>query len=71
MKVCAILPDLTDTNLYRNADFTPSMEQGCALSAEQVADAVKYMLSLPEGAVISELVLQPQKNRIERRRNHS
>ncbi|MDD7681137.1 MAG: SDR family NAD(P)-dependent oxidoreductase [Stecheria intestinalis] len=71
MKVCAILPDLTDTNLYRSADFTPSMEQGCALSAEQVADAVKYMLSLPEGAVISELVLQPQKNRIERRRNHS
>ncbi len=71
MKICAILPDLTDTKLYRNADFTPSSEQGCVLSAEQVADAVKYMLSLPEGSVISELVLQPQKNRIERRRNHS
>ncbi len=71
MKVGAILPDLTDTSLYRNADFTPSRAPGCVLSAEQVADAVKYMLSLPEGSVISELVLQPQKNRIERRRNHS
>ena len=69
LRVMTILPDMTDTGLYRNADFTASREPGCSLSPEQVADAVLYMLNQPEGSLITELTLRPQFHRIVRKKN--
>lgn len=64
VRVTAILPDMTKTNLYRNADFTASEDPECALTPEDVADAVVYVVRQPQGVVIPELVIGPQKHRI-------
>jgi short-subunit dehydrogenase len=67
VRVTTVMPDMTDTNLYRNADFEADPSEGASLTAKQVADAVLQVISQPEGSVISELVLKPQYHRIRRR----
>ena len=67
LKVTAILPDMTDTALYRNADFGPEITEGAYLLPEDTADAVMSVLSAREGTVVSEIVLRPQYHRIRRK----
>lgn len=69
LRVMTILPDMTDTELYRNADFTVCKEEGCYLSSDQVASTVMYMLNQPEGTLITELTLRPQYHRIAKKKN--
>lgn len=63
MKAVAVLPDLTDTELYRHADFRP--KGGCALNAQEVAECLKWILE-DENRIVEEIVLRPQYNGIER-----
>ncbi len=67
VKVTTILPDMTDTNLYRNADFTCSLEEGCYLNPQDVANAVMYAVNLREGMTVTNMVLKPQYHRIQRK----
>lgn len=67
LKVSVIEPDLTDTDLYRNADFRPEEGEMYCLSPEDTADAVEFILTRHEGEVLTHLTLRPQKNRIIRR----
>lgn len=67
VRVAVIHPDLTDTNLYRNADFTCASDEDCHILAEEVADAVRYILEARDGLVIPEITLKPQRNRIVRK----
>ena len=67
VKVTAIYPDMTETNLYRNADFTVGEEKASYLTPEEVAEAVEYVLKQREGIVIPELVLRPQLYRIRKK----
>ena len=67
LKVSVILPDMTDTALYRNADFGPDLTEGAYLSPEDTADAVMAVLKAREGTVLSEIVLRPQYRRIHRK----
>ena len=67
IKVTTLLPDMTKTNLYRNADFTAD-ETAC-LVAEDIADTISYVLSASEHLNITELTIQPQKHRIKKRNN--
>lgn len=67
LKVSVILPDMTDTALYRNADFGPDLTEGAYLSPEDTADAVMAVLNAREGTVLSEIVLRPQYHRIHRK----
>lgn len=67
VRVVSILPDLTETQLYRHADFRPGSAPEERLLPEDVADAVAYAVSRRPGLLVSELVLRPQKNRIERK----
>ncbi len=67
LKVSVILPDMTDTALYRNADFGPDLTEGAYLSPEDTADAVMAVLNAREGTVLSEIVLRPQYRRIHRK----
>ncbi len=67
VKVTAIYPDMTKTNLYRNADFTVGEEEASYLLPEEVADAVEYLLEQREGVVVSELTVKPQFHRIQRK----
>ncbi|MGI5990011.1 MAG: SDR family NAD(P)-dependent oxidoreductase [Lachnospiraceae bacterium] len=66
LKVSVIEPDLTDTDLYRNADFRPESGEEYCLSAEDTADAVEFILTRHAGEVLTHLTLRPQKNRIRR-----
>lgn len=65
IKVTTLLPDMTKTNLYRNADFTT--EEDACLFPEDVADAISYILSCGEHCNVTELTIQPQKHRIRKK----
>ena len=62
IKVTTLLPDMTLTGLYRNADFTAD-ETAC-LFPEDIADTISYVLSCGDHINVSELTIQPQKHRI-------
>ena len=67
VKVTTILPDMTDTNLYRNADFEASKEENARLLPQDVADAVRFILSSDPHMVITEFTVRPQLHRIEKK----
>lgn len=65
IKITTLLPDMTQTNLYRNADFTAG-EAAC-LFPEDIADTISYVLSCGEHVNVTELTIQPQKHRIQKK----
>lgn len=67
VKVINIEPDMTATNLYRNADFTADEDAEARLLPEEIADAVWYAVSQREGLVVTDIVLKPQLHRIKRK----
>ena len=71
VKVTTILPDMTDTNLYRNADFETSKEENARLLPEDIAEAVRYILESDPHLVITEFTVRPQFHRIEKKRSVS
>ncbi len=71
VKVVTIFPDITQTNLYRNADFREGDETESYLLPEDVADAVEWILSQREGVIVTDITLKPQIHRIKRKLPHS
>lgn len=67
VRVVNIRPDMTRTDLYRNADFEASSDMGAALDPEDVANAVSDVLDMKEGTVITEMTITPQILRIQRK----
>lgn len=67
VKVVTIYPDMTKTDLYRNADFTVGEEAASYLLPQEIADAVSFILKQREGAVVSEITVKPQIHRIKRK----
>ena len=68
VRVVTVCPDLTaGTKLYRNADFRPSEEDGCFLLPEDTAECVRSVINMREGAVVTEVEVRPQFNRIEKK----
>ena len=67
VRIITIHPDLTETNLYRNADFTPKDDPQYCLSAEEVADCVLLSLSTRSGMVVTNFTVRPQRNGITRK----
>jgi len=65
IKVTTLLPDMTQTNLYRNADFTA--DEAACLFSEDIADTISYILSRGEHMNVTELTIQPQKHRIQKK----
>ena len=68
VKVVNVQPDMTQTNLYRNADFKEDEDKMAHLLPEDVASAVAYALEQPEGTVVTEFTIRPQLHRIKRKR---
>lgn len=64
VRVINVHPDLTDTNLYRNADFTVTGEPDSTLFAEDVAGQIEFVLGAREGSCVTDITVRPQKNRI-------
>ena len=58
---------MTDTKLYRNADFTVDQNEAARLQPVEVADAVIYVLEQREGLVMTDITIRPQLHRIARK----
>lgn len=67
VKVITIQPDMTQTNLYRNADFEQGEEIESYLRPQEVAEAIEYVLGQRDGVVITDITLRPQLHRIRRK----
>lgn len=67
VKVVTISPDMTQTNLYRNADFSEGDEIESYLLPEDVAGAVEWILGQREGVIITDITLKPQIHRMKRK----
>lgn len=68
VRVITISPDMTATDLYRNADFKTDEDRDAYLDPQDVAGAVLYAVKQPDHVNVSELTLRPQKHRIARKR---
>lgn len=71
VRVTTILPDMTDTRLYRHADFQADSALDAHLEPEDVADALVYALTTREGSCVPEIVLRPQLHRIQKKASKS
>ncbi|HEY9062775.1 MAG TPA: SDR family oxidoreductase [Pseudobacteroides sp.] len=67
IKITTIHPDITKSNFYDSLDFTYEDVEGAVILADQVADAVEYVLSNNQNIVVSDITLRPQINRIKRK----
>ena len=67
VRVVTISPDMTDTRLYRNADFETDVDREAYLDPQDVANAVLFALQQPDHVDVGELTLRPQKHRIARK----
>ncbi len=65
VRVITVQPDLTDTQLYRHADFQPEKGKDTCLDPQDIAAAVLHALHAP--FVVSEITLRPQLNRISKK----
>ena len=71
IKVVNIQPDMTKTNLYRNADFSEDEDILAHLNPKEVADIIEYIIGCRDGLVISDVTLKSQLHRIKRKNNTS
>ena len=67
VKVVTISPDMTQTNLYRNADFREGDEKEAYLLPEDVAKAVEWILDQRDGVIVTDITLKPQIHRIKKK----
>lgn len=65
--VAAIHPDMTSTNFYRNANFKQAEEKDTYLDPKEVADAVDFLLENRNEIAITDITLQPQRHKIQRK----
>ena len=67
VKVSSIYPDMTNTNLYRNADFQTAPDKEFHILPQEVAQAVFEIIN--SRINITELTMQPQKHKISKLTN--
>ena len=67
VKVVTISPDMTQTNLYCNADFREGDETESYLLPDDVVKAVEWILNQRESVIITDITLKPQIHRIKRK----
>lgn len=68
VKVVTIVPDLTDTPFYDSLNFSPGEDINAHLDPETIADAVLNILDQPQGTVITQLTIRPQKHQIDKKK---
>lgn len=67
VRVAAIHPEMTDTDLYRNADFEADRSDGCCLYPDTVADCIMDVINQDFGIAINDITINPQFHRIKRK----
>lgn len=68
VRVTIVHPGMVRTPFFDDLDFEPGPRPENALSADDVADAVEYVLHAPDHAVVDELELSPRIRVVRRRR---
>lgn len=69
VKVVNIHPDMTQSQFYRNADFTSCDEPEARLTPEEVAQCDMGVIHMREGAVVTDITIKPQRHGIKRKVN--
>lgn len=67
VRVVDVRPDMTSTNLYRNADFTTDESLEARLEPADVAQVVSDLLELRNGVVMTQVKLQPRFHRLQKK----
>ncbi len=67
VKVVNIHPDMTESEFYRNADFTSCEETDARLLPQEIAKCVVDVLKMREGAVVTDITVKPQRHGIRRK----
>lgn len=70
-KVCNIHPDVTKTNFYKDLSIQENSDPDSYLLPETIADAVEHILNQKSSLVITDITIQPQKHKIERKNLNS
>ena len=66
IRVTTVLPDMTaGTNFYNKSDFEPFSSNETSINAVTVAKAVLNILQQPEGTIITQITIRPQKFRLQ------
>jgi len=68
VRVCTIMPDMTDTNLYRNADFGVDSDKRAYLDKDVVAKTALSIINADKDFAITQIVLKPILHRIKRKK---
>ncbi len=69
VRVVSICPDMTKTGFFRDSNIDVADDPSAYLTPGCVAGAIKTVLEQPENAVMTEIVLRPQRHRIKRKGN--
>lgn len=69
LKVININPDITKTPFFDTLHFKESEDPLSYIEPSCIADIAAYVLSLREGTVITDITVQPQKFKIEKKKN--
>ena len=67
VKICNIHPDVTKTNFYNELSIKENPDPDSYLDPETIADAVEMILNQKNTLAVTDITLQPQKHKIERR----
>ena len=65
--VTDVCPDMTESNLYRNADFGVDDSLEAKLLPSDVSSCVESILSMREGTCVSSVKIMPRYNRVKRK----
>jgi len=66
-KVCNIHPDVTKTNFYKDLSIKEDSDPNAYLLPETIAETIETILSQKNTLAITDITIQPQKHKIERR----
>ncbi|TGL59234.1 SDR family oxidoreductase [Leptospira ognonensis] len=67
VKVTNIIPDMTDTEFYKDLTFDVDEDPKAYILDSCVSQAIENILSQREGTIISEIVIQPEKFKIRKK----
>jgi short-subunit dehydrogenase len=67
-KIVTICPDITRTPFYDDLSFAPEDDPAAAIRPESIAETVIHILSQEDGAIVSEIVMRPQRLLLKKRK---
>jgi short-subunit dehydrogenase len=67
VKVVTINPDITRTDFYEHANFKEHSDPQSYLTADSIAAMIENILMQPEGTIISEITIRPQRHLLEKK----